>query len=67
MRNIAEFTLIGRVGTIKQVGKTVGSPVQHSPGEHASLRTIVRELNRIADQSTDHFHTSGTLPARLRT
>jgi single-stranded DNA-binding protein len=23
MRNIAEFTLIGRVGTIKQVGKTV--------------------------------------------
>jgi single-stranded DNA-binding protein len=23
MRNVAEFTLIGRVGTIKQVGKTV--------------------------------------------
>lgn len=23
MRNIAEFTLIGRVGTIKQIGKTV--------------------------------------------
>lgn len=23
MRNIAEFTLIGRVGTIKEVGKTV--------------------------------------------
>jgi single-stranded DNA-binding protein len=23
MRNIAEFTLIGRIGTIKQIGKTV--------------------------------------------
>src|SRR6202171_6500112 len=29
------------------VRSRLGSPVQHSPGEHASLRAIVRELNRI--------------------
>src|SRR5260370_16673791 len=29
------------------VRSRLGSPVQHSPGEHAALRAIVRELNRI--------------------
>ena len=29
------------------VRSRLGSPVQHSPDEHAVLRTIVRELNRI--------------------
>ena len=32
---------------VAMVRSRLGSPVQHSPEEHAALRAIVRELNRI--------------------
>jgi Bacterial mobilisation protein (MobC) len=51
MRQLAEISNqrgMTRTGWIVALVRSrLGSPVQHSPGEHASLRAIVRELNRI--------------------
>ncbi len=51
MRQLAEISHqrgMTRTGWIVALVRSrLGSPVQHSPGEHASLRAIVRELNRI--------------------
>lgn len=51
MRQLAEIAHqrgMTRTGWIVALVRSrLGSPVQHSPGEHASLRAIVRELNRI--------------------
>jgi len=51
MRQLAEISHqrgMTRTGWIVALVRSrLGSPVQHSPGEHAALRAIVRELNRI--------------------
>jgi hypothetical protein len=51
MRQLAEVSHqrgITRTGWIVALVRSrLGSPVQHSPGEHEALRAIVRELNRI--------------------
>ncbi len=51
MRQLAEISHqrgMTRTGWIVALVRSrLGSPVQHSPSEHASLRAIVRELNRI--------------------
>lgn len=51
MRQLAEIShLRGMTRTgwiVALVRARLGSPVQHSPGEHAALRAIVRELNQI--------------------
>jgi len=51
MRQLAEVShLRGMTRTgwiVALVRSRLGSPVQHSPDEHAALRAIVRELNRI--------------------
>jgi hypothetical protein len=51
MRQLAEVSHqrgMTRTGWIvAMVRSRLGSPVQHSPEEHAALRAIVRELNRI--------------------
>jgi hypothetical protein len=51
MRQLAEISYqrgMTRTGWIVALVRSrLGSPVQHSPGEHAALRAIVRELNRI--------------------
>jgi hypothetical protein len=51
MRQLAEVSHqrgMTRTGWIVALVRSrLGSPVQHSPDEHAALRAIVRELNRI--------------------
>lgn len=51
MRQLAEASHqrgMTRTGWIVALVRSrLGSPVQHSPDEHAALRAIVRELNRI--------------------
>jgi phosphate uptake regulator len=51
MRQLAEVSHqrgMTRTGWIVALVRSrLGSPVKHSPDEHAVLRTIVRELNRI--------------------
>jgi hypothetical protein len=51
MRQLAEVSRqrgMTRTGWIVALVRSrLGSPVQHSPDEHAALRAIVRELNRI--------------------
>lgn len=51
MRQLAEVSHqrgMTRTGWIVALVRSrLGSPVQHSPEEHAALRAIVRELNRI--------------------
>jgi hypothetical protein len=51
MRQLAEISHqrgMTRTGWIVAlVSSRLGSPVQHSPDEHAVVRAIVRELNRI--------------------
>jgi Bacterial mobilisation protein (MobC) len=51
MRQLAEVSHqrgMTRTGWIVALVRSrLGSPVQHSPDEHAALRAVVRELNRI--------------------
>ena len=51
MRQVVEMACqrgMTRTGWIVALVRArLGSPVQHSPGEHAALRAVVRELNRI--------------------
>ncbi|MCG2629435.1 MULTISPECIES: plasmid mobilization relaxosome protein MobC [Bradyrhizobium] len=51
MRQLAEVSHqrgMTRTGWIVALVRSrLGSPVQHSPGEHEALRAIVRELNQI--------------------
>ena len=71
MRQLAEVSHqrgMTRTGWIVALVRSrLGSPVQHSPEEHAALRAIVRELNRIGGNINQIARAANTSVLQRRT